>query len=93
MSQISITFNTTAAQDAKLVKVLARVNEERTRPPVTGDPLAPYPTVDAWLKDFLISNLRSFVVEQTDRDTRDMQTRIANATPAQVAQIEAILGV
>lgn len=92
MAAISISFNTTAAQDAKLAKVLTRVNAERALPPPSGEPLAPYPTVGAWLKDFLIERLRAFVQEQQSRDEAELRTRIMNATPAQLAQIEAILG-
>lgn len=97
MATISISFNTTAAQDAKLAKILARVNAQRAvpLPPSDGQPQAqpqPYPTVEVWLKDFLIERLRAYVKEQQDIDDRELQARIAQATPQQLAQIETILG-
>lgn len=93
MAQLTLTFNTSAAQDAKLAKALARVNAERAAFGGTENPapLDPYPTVEAWLKAVTIEAVKSYIQHQDRVDQETLKSRIENATPTQLAQIEAIL--
>lgn len=92
MAQINITFNTTAAQDAKLAKALAYVNANRVAP-IGSPPLDPYPTVTDWFKDIIVERAKATVQEQTDREDETRRSAFRDATAQQKAQIDAILGI
>ena len=91
MAQLSIVLNTTAAQDAKLAKVLERVNAQRVSLSTLGADIPPFASVEEWLKDFLVGHLRAFVQEQKRIEDAERQALIDAATAAQIAQIDAIL--
>jgi hypothetical protein len=91
MATINLTFNTTARQDAKLAKALARVNEFRASLPA-DPPLDPFPTVEAWLKDVLVSEVRSILKGQ-DAIDEDVLFNAYDAADSSVQdQVEALLG-
>ncbi len=89
MANISITFNTTAAQDAKLARLLARVNAVRasSQPPQT-----PYADVTAYLKDTLIQTVLGYIRQLAASDKDEVGTAYDGASAAVQAQVDALLG-
>lgn len=94
MAQITLTFNTTATQDAKLTKALATVNAERaTMSQLSPQPLPPFATVQEWLRDVVINEAKRYISVVDSRDEESIRSAYRDATDAQKAQIAAILGV
>jgi hypothetical protein len=88
MAQITLTFNTTAAQDVKLAKILAQVNAQRA-----GLSQAPFATVDLWLRDEVISLVMSRLFTQEELEGATRKQAYAAATAGIKAQIDVLLGI
>lgn len=84
---INVSIPTTAAQDAKLAKLLVRVNEARA---AEGKP--PHATFDAYALAVIIEAVKSWVREQDGLDAEALRTAYDNATPAQQAAARTALG-
>lgn len=86
MANISITFTTSARQDAKLAKMLAWVNAQRL---VDGE--AAYADVTEYGRAVLIATFQSWVRDQDLRDDESLTDAYNAATPAVQAQVDALL--
>ena len=87
MAEIILTFNTTAAWDVKLDKVLARVNAGRVAAEEEE-----FATIEAYLRFVLINAVKSYVARQDEVDHADRKAAFEAATENVQNQIDAALG-
>ena len=87
MANISITFNTTAAQDKKLAKVLDIVNSERaTR---QEDPFA---DTEEYFRFIIIETVKAYVKKQGEDEALEVAKAYDEASNSVKDQVEALLG-
>ena len=86
MATINLTFNTSAGQDAKLAKVLARVNAERT-----SAEEAEFATIEEYFEWVLIEAVKSYVKRQDEVDEETLVSKYNAADPSVQAQVDALL--
>lgn len=88
MADITLSFTTTATQDAKLASALAWVNARRVELGNTA-----FPTVNAWLRDMIIEGAKQAISDSDVREQTDVRKAYKAATEAQQTQIKTILGI
>ncbi len=88
MANITLSFTTTAKQDAKLAKVLAKVNSDRV-----ANQLDPFNTIQDYFRFVIISAVISYVKQQDDVDGGTIEAAYLTASASVQSQVEALLGV
>lgn len=88
MAEITLTFNTTAKQDAKLAKVLAGINAQRL-----ADELEEFLTIEAYFRYVIIEAVKSYIRQQDTVDEEALIEAFKAADLATQTQIEGLLGV
>src|SRR3990167_7690355 len=78
-----VTITTTAAQDASLTRLLAKINAERVASGQT-----PYATREAWLKDILVGAVQSYREQAAKADAEDACVSYAAASTTVQNQIK-----
>ena len=86
MANIVLEFNTSAAQDAKLAKVLVRINAERVAAEEEE-----FATIEEYLRWVLIEAVKSYIKTQETLDGDTIGDAYEAADSATQAQVEAIL--
>jgi len=86
MANIVLEFNTSAAQDAKLAKVLARVNAER----VAAEE-AEFAAIEDYFRWVLIEAVKSYIKRQEDLDGEDLVERYNAADQSVRDQVDTLL--
>ena len=86
MANISITFNTTAAQDKKLAKVLDIVNSERAG---KEDPFA---DASEYFRFIIIETVKAYVKKQGEDEALEVAKAYDEASNSVKDQVEALLG-
>ena len=88
MADIILTFSTTAAQDAKLAKVLARVNVERL---AQGE--AEFADIEEYLRWVVIEGVKSYVRSQQEIDSEEVTEAFEAASDSVQDQVKTLLNV
>jgi hypothetical protein len=89
VAAISITFNTSAAQDARLAKVLAAVNGERA---ASNPPADPFATIEAYLHWVVIEAVKGYVARQAEAERAAVASAFDAADATTQAAVKAALG-
>jgi hypothetical protein len=87
MANISVSFTTTAKQDAKLAKILLSVNAVREQ-----QELAPFPNMEAYLRFVLIEAVKGWSQQQSDADGKAAGIAYEAASDSVRAQVQTLLG-
>ena len=86
---INVSVPTTPTQDAKLVRLLARVNAERA---AQVPPAAPFADVNAYATWTLTETIKGQIRALAEADKTEVGSAYDGATPAVQAQVDALLG-
>ena len=87
MADITLNFNTTAKQDAKLSKVLTSVNAERVQ-----NELPPFADIQTYLRFIVIETVKSYVKRQGEIDAVAIGTAYDEAADSVKATVATALG-
>jgi hypothetical protein len=83
-ADVNISIPTTSAQDAKLARVMARLNAERE---------TPYTDIEEMLEDQLTRHMQKLVRELDERELGDLKSAWEGADETTKEQIRTLLGV
>ena len=87
MADIVLSFQTTAAQDAKLVRVFANQNEVRV-----SQGKDPYATIEEMLTDFIHNRIRGVLTALAEEEANEVRGGYMASSQATKDQIETLLG-
>jgi hypothetical protein len=89
MANIVISFNTNAAQDSKLAKLLAKTNADNASQTPPGPE---YASVEAWLRFVVIETVKGYVLAQQRAEKDEVSAAFDAADSAAQAAARTALG-